>query len=184
MTAKGVTKEEIPTEVPFKSQQDTYNSKRHFGVYGFAWFRCPRGCRTWASGQSRCVLDLKEMIICHRTAGECHGCDSEVMPQFTEESVAKMAKYAVENHKCRIQRESTSEQGNLSLPFNFSFKITPESSKQLATCIESSINSQCLINIICTKASKPCIVGISIMVFDARSTTIPPYYACQISKES
>ena len=99
MAEKGVRTEHIPNERPFRSPEDAgRHSKRYFEVKGFAWYCCPTRDNRWPSAHSWCCLDLKKQAICDRDAQDCRKCESEVNPEFTEESLERMAEYAVKRY--------------------------------------------------------------------------------------
>ena len=98
MDKKGVYKEKIPQERAFTSPKDARGSKRYFEVKGFAWFRCPGRDNRWPSAHSWCFIDLKTQTICYRDTQDCRKCESEADPEFTEESLERMAEYAVKRY--------------------------------------------------------------------------------------
>lgn len=86
---------DIPEEEPFISPQNSQHSKRFQEVTGFAWFSCPKKHHRWPSAQSLCFIDLKMQTICHRGSQKCRKCNSNALPEFTQEAIAKMARCAV-----------------------------------------------------------------------------------------
>ena len=101
MEKNNVYKDDIPGERKFHSPQATQGSKRYFDVKGFAWFTCPKDGRRWASAHSWGIIDLKKQNICHDFPQYCKKCNSEADPEFTEESIERMADYAVRQYLIR-----------------------------------------------------------------------------------
>ena len=98
-------------DIPQKKSLDLENlgrSKRYFDTKGFAWFRCPQKQKDWPSVRAWCVIDLKLQEICHRYYQKCNKCDSKAYPNFTVESLKKMAEYAVKQFLIRTGRLSPS----------------------------------------------------------------------------
>ena len=95
MADNNVTKEDIPNEPAFTTPAKARGSKRYFETKGFAWLNCPGGDNRWPSAHCWCFIDLKKQTICYRDPQDCKKCESEVDPEFTEESVERMAEYAV-----------------------------------------------------------------------------------------
>ena len=119
MDKKGVTKEEIPKERPFTTpEESTRGSKRYFETKGFAWFSCPKKNNRWPSAHAWCCIDLKEQKICYRDPQDCRKCESKVDPEFTEESIKRMAEYAVKRYLIKT--------GNLEQVFNPSINTEGE----------------------------------------------------------
>ena len=83
-------------------------SKRYFYTKGFAWFRCHQKHKYWPSAHAWCVIDLKLQEICHRDHQKCNKCDSKADPNFTVESLKKMAEYAVKQFLIKTRRLSPS----------------------------------------------------------------------------
>ena len=112
MEEKGVTAEEIPTEPrahfnPSSPLSVTHGSKRYFSVKAFARYRAHEGCsRTWASAHSWAIMDLKEQCLIHKFTQDCQKCNGEVPPDFDEDSVRRMAEYAVDTYLRRCGRLS------------------------------------------------------------------------------
>ena len=102
MDEKRVSKEEIPKERPFTTPgESTRGSKRYFEVKGFAWFSCIGRDNRWPSAHAWCCIDLKEQKICYRDPQNCRKCECEANPEFTEESIERMAEYAVKRYRIR-----------------------------------------------------------------------------------
>ena len=101
MVENGVSKEDIPGERQFTSPRDTRGSKRYFDVKGFAWYTCPEDGKRWASSHSWGIIDLKKQELCYDYTQDCNQCESEVHPEFTEESIERMAQYAVRQYLIR-----------------------------------------------------------------------------------
>ncbi len=85
-----------------------YRHKYPF-VKGFAWFTCTEyhkkedGIKQWSSAHAWCRIDLKRKRIGYRFF---QGCKKDYFkdrpkPEFTEEAIKKMAKYAVQSFKIR-----------------------------------------------------------------------------------
>jgi len=103
MAEYGIRKRDIPGEGLFTSPDNTKGSKRYFESKGFAWFSCPKKHHRWPSAHSWCFIDLKEQVICYRDEQKCRKCNSKAMgPEFTEESLVKMATYVVKQYLIRI----------------------------------------------------------------------------------
>ena len=99
---KGVSREEIPKERPFLTpERSTRGSKRYFEVKGFAWFSCTGRDNRWPSAHSWCCIDLKKQEICYRDQQGCKKCESNVDPEFPEDSIKRMAEYAVRQYLFR-----------------------------------------------------------------------------------
>ena len=96
MNANNVKVEDIPTE-PHISPSDLENqdSKRYYEEKVFALFACPEEDYYWRSAHVWSVVDLKEQTICYRYKQECRECDSEAYPEFPQESIIKLAMFAV-----------------------------------------------------------------------------------------
>ncbi len=107
MTEEGVLPSQVPNESGFSMASSSY-SKRYFETKGFAWFPCPRNHNRWASAHAWCFLDLKKQEICYRDKQNCKkgGCETAVNPGFTEESVTRMANYAVTQFLIRTGRRA------------------------------------------------------------------------------
>jgi len=105
MGEENVTPSQVPNEGGFSMDKADY-SKRYFETKGFAWFCCPRKHNRWPSAHSWCYMDLKKQEICYRDQQKCRkdSCETEVQPGFTEESVEKMARYAVKQFLIRTGR--------------------------------------------------------------------------------
>ena len=102
MDEKGVTIEKIPIECPFTTPgESTKDSKRYFEVKGFAWFCCPMRDNRWPSAHAWCCIDLKEQNICYCDVQDCRNCEAKASPEFTEESIERMAEYAVKRYRIR-----------------------------------------------------------------------------------
>jgi hypothetical protein len=98
MAEKDITRGEIPSEHQFTTPGNAKNSKRYFETKGFAWFKCPSRDNCWPSAHAWCFIDLKKQTICHRDPQDCRKCECEVDPEFTEESIEKMAEYATKRY--------------------------------------------------------------------------------------
>ena len=98
MEEYGVHRDDIPGERKFQSPQDTQDSERYFDVEGSAWFTCPEDGRRWLASHSMGIIDLKKMEICDDFPQNCKICGSEVDPEFTEESIERMAEDAVRQY--------------------------------------------------------------------------------------
>ncbi len=77
-------------------------------VKGFAWFTCTKyhkkeGIKQWCSAHAWCRIDLKKKKISYRFFQGCkkHHFKDRPKPEFTEEALKKMAKYAVKSFKIR-----------------------------------------------------------------------------------
>ena len=101
MEENGINKKDIPEETPFTLSLDLYRSERYYEVKGFAWFSCPEKDKGWPSAHSWCVIDLKKQIICFSYTQDCNRCESEANPKFPDESLEKMAQYAVKKYKIK-----------------------------------------------------------------------------------
>ena len=104
MAEKGVEERDVPDEAPFISPAYAQSSKRYIEVKGFAWFSCPKKHHRWPSAQSWCFIDLKEQEICYRDNQKCKKCNSGASPEFTRESIEKMAQYAVKKFLIKTKR--------------------------------------------------------------------------------
>ena len=101
MKKNGVNKDNIPREKEFHSPKDTRGSKRYYDVKGFAWYTCPEDGKRWASAQSWGIMDLRNQEICYVYSQDCNRCESEADPDFTDESIKRMAEYAVRQYLIR-----------------------------------------------------------------------------------
>ena len=66
-----------------------------FEMKGFAWFACPKRDNYWPSAHAWCILDLKTQTLCDRYKQGCKKCESKASPEFTPDSIRRMAKRAV-----------------------------------------------------------------------------------------
>ena len=109
--------EDVPQSKPHFDPKEIKNYKpfgeqtqwRYFMCNAFAHFKyhdisvqrrddhpkCETSRRTWASAHSWCVIDLKLQCIEHCWVQECKECEGESKPVYDEESLERMAKYAV-----------------------------------------------------------------------------------------
>ena len=104
MAKENVKEKDIPQEGPFTSPKHHSSSKRYFETKGFAWFSCPKKHHRWPSAQSWCFIDLKTQTICYRDRQKCKKCESESAPEFTEESIERMAAYVVKKFLIKMKR--------------------------------------------------------------------------------
>ena len=104
MARENVKEKDIPEEGPFISPAHAQSSKRYIEVKGFAWFSCPKKHHRWPSAQSWCFIDLKRQEICYRDYQKCKKCNSGASPEFTRESIEKMAQYAVKRFLIKTKR--------------------------------------------------------------------------------
>ena len=111
MMEKGVSPRSIPSEP--KTDPDDLDSvkrsKRYFRVKGFAWFkrhskRWSGGfcSRTWPSAHAWCIMDLKRQEIVEKIGQGCQKCESMSFPEFEEESLERMAEYAVDSYLRKV----------------------------------------------------------------------------------
>ena len=119
MMEKGVSPRGIPSE-PETNPDDldsVKRSKRYFRVKGFAWFKrhgktgwsggfCSR---TWPSAHAWCIMDLKGQKIVEKIGQGCQKCESMSFPEFAEESLERMAEYAVDSYLRKVGRLSPAE---------------------------------------------------------------------------
>ena len=105
---EAMNKEDVEVaDIPHEGLLDLENckrSKRYFYTKGFAWFKCPKRHKNWPSAHAWCVIDLKRKKICHRDYQKCNKCDSKADPNFTEESLERMAEYAVKQFLIRTHQ--------------------------------------------------------------------------------
>ena len=113
MKANNVEVEDIPTE-PHISPSDLHlkDSERYYDKEVFALFACPEEDNYWKSAHAWGVVDLKEQIICYRYKQWCQECESEAYPEFPEEVIRKLAKFAVKwflilSHRLKYERPDT-----------------------------------------------------------------------------
>lgn len=97
MAEKNIKQKDIPEGV-FISPRKTQNSKRYLEVKGFAWFSCPKQHHRWPSAQSWCFVDLKKQSIRYRDRQKCKKCNSEAAPEFSADSIEKMAEFVVRKY--------------------------------------------------------------------------------------
>lgn len=95
MSARGIKDDHIPEEGPFISPEKAKGSRRYFEVKGFAWFSCPKRHKHWPSAHSWCFIDLKKQNICYRDTQKCKKCESTAEPEFTRESIERMAEFVI-----------------------------------------------------------------------------------------
>ena len=98
MEEYGVHRDDIPRECKFQYPHDTQDSERYFDVEGLAWFTCPEDGKRWLAAHSMGIIDLKKMKICDDFPQNCKICGSEAYPEFTEESIERMAEDAVRQY--------------------------------------------------------------------------------------
>ena len=108
MDGEGVAVEEIPRETPFDINNlgmIENSSRRYFSCRAFAKFNRHANCsRHWGSVRAWCIIDLKEQRIIYRFDQDCQHCEESVPPEFDEESVERMADYAVKTFLRRSGR--------------------------------------------------------------------------------
>ncbi len=93
---------DFPREGRFDPARVNKKSLRYYSTKGFAWFCCSKGHHRWPSAHSWCYLDLRKQRICsYRYQQQCKKCEASVNPEFSEEAVEYMAKYAVEQYMLR-----------------------------------------------------------------------------------
>jgi hypothetical protein len=104
MAARGVKEEDIPHKVT--SPGKDHVSTRYFETKGLARFECPKQhCgNTWCSEQVWCFIDLKKQTICYRGTQACRNCNTKTSPEFTEESVERMAEFVVSMYFIRTEK--------------------------------------------------------------------------------
>ena len=100
-----VYRDKILWERKFHSPKDTDDSERYYDVKGFALYTCPKTGRRWASAQSWGIIDLKKEEICYDFPQYCNKCEGKANPEFTEESIERMAEYAVRQHLIKKRKE-------------------------------------------------------------------------------
>ncbi len=88
--------QDIPPEPKPHFPCELLGSLRYFNTKAFAWFSCPKRHKRWPSAHAWCYLDLKEMEICYRFLQECNQCNKDAQPEFSVESVKRMATFAVQ----------------------------------------------------------------------------------------
>ena len=103
MAKKGVKEEDIPRENPFTSPDNAQDSVRYIEVKGFAWFHCKKN-HEWASPHSWCFVDLKTQTICYRDTQQCRECSAKTAPEFTQESLEKMAEFVVQKFLVKTKK--------------------------------------------------------------------------------
>ena len=115
MIEKDVSPRSIPSE-PETDPDDldsVKRSKRYFRVKGFAWFKRhgkSGSCsRTWPSAHAWCIMDLKRQEIVEKIGQDCQECEGMSFPEFDEESLERMAEYAVESYLRKVGRLSPAE---------------------------------------------------------------------------
>ena len=96
MEDKNVKVEDIPTEPCISPKDlDLRKSKRYYDKEVFAWFACPNKDNYWRSVHAWCVIDLQKQTICYRYKQGCQECEAAASPEFPEEIIIKLAKFAV-----------------------------------------------------------------------------------------
>lgn len=112
MMEKGVSPRSIPSEPETDSDDfdSVKRSRRYFRVKGFAWFKrhktnswSGKFCsRTWPSAHAWCVIDLKRQKIVEKIGQGCQKCEGMSFPEFDEESLERMAEYAVDSYLRKV----------------------------------------------------------------------------------
>ena len=69
-------------------------SLRYHRTKDVARFRCACG-HSWISTHAWCVLDLRIQSLAHKFGQKCKKCESEATPVFDEDSMKRMARYAI-----------------------------------------------------------------------------------------
>ena len=107
MDGEDIDQSEIPIERTFdiNNMQDVLRGRslRCHRTKGFARFRCACG-RSWVSAHAWCVLDLRKQSLAHKFKQECQTCDDGGRPMFDEESMNRMALYAVDRYLIKTGR--------------------------------------------------------------------------------
>ena len=100
MDKAGLRAENIPREEPLdpKKLEVIRRSLRYHRTKGFAKFCCVCGLRKWGSAHAWCILDLRRQKVAHKYEQQCQSCNAEAKPVFDEESMKKMAQYAVDSY--------------------------------------------------------------------------------------
>ena len=107
MREEGLQSADIPQEPEVNPEilEQIRGSKRYFRCKAFASFESHDGCgNSWKSAHAWCVLDLKEQCIVHHWCQGCQQCEGKSSPSYDEQSVRRMAKFAVKVCLIRLGR--------------------------------------------------------------------------------
>ena len=115
MNENEIQPENIPNEDHVgdpANPKEINRSKRYFLTRAKGRFPRHSGCeRSWSSGHSWSVLDLKMQQFHHRYGQDCKACNESVKPVYKEDAVEKMARWACQTYKSRIGAKQAHHSG-------------------------------------------------------------------------
>ncbi len=109
MEKEGVLPSDIPKEKSFYEGLNIRGSKRYFEKHGVGHYDCDEEDNDWNSVFSWCIIDLKKQKICYRYYEQCKKCETKAWPQFSYETIEKLAHLTVESFLFRTGRKERPE---------------------------------------------------------------------------